>query len=64
MSLIWLELVLGFGVPLAWGLRELQLLRRDKRSAEVEADAARLREPPALGADADPPARAATPPDG
>jgi len=64
MSLIWLELVLGFAVPLAWGLRELLLLRRDKRSAEAEADAARHREPPAPGADAAPLARAATPPDG
>jgi hypothetical protein len=36
-SLIWLEIVLGFGAPLAWGFWELYALRRDKRRAERQA---------------------------
>lgn len=34
MSLIWLEIVLGFGVPVAWGVWELYKLRRDRLQAE------------------------------
>ena len=37
MSPIWLEIVLGFLVPVGWGLRELYLLRRDRLRAEREA---------------------------
>jgi hypothetical protein len=39
ISLIGLELVLGFGAPLAWGFWELYALRRDKRRAEAQAQA-------------------------
>jgi hypothetical protein len=51
VSLIWLEIVLGFGVPVAWGLWELhtlrQLRRRDEARARAEAAA-----PPPLRPDA------------
>ena len=55
MSLIWLEVVLGFGVPLGWGFWQLYTLRRDKRLAaqrEAQQALARARGSPA------------TPPDG
>lgn len=35
MSPIWIEIVLGFGVPVGWGLWELYALRRDKRRAAL-----------------------------
>ncbi|MBQ0930316.1 hypothetical protein KAK07_08530 [Ideonella sp. 4Y16] len=35
MSLIWLEIVLGFGVPIAWGLWELWSLRRLRQRDEA-----------------------------
>ena len=41
MSPIWLEIMLGFLVPIGWGLRELYLLRRDRlRAAQAEPTAA------------------------
>lgn len=35
VSLIWLEIVLGFGVPIAWGLWELWSLRRLRQRDEA-----------------------------
>lgn len=40
MSLIWLEILLGFGAPLAWGCWELYALRRDRAAARRQAAAA------------------------
>ena len=37
MSLIWLEILLGFGAPVAWGLWELHALRRDRLAAARKA---------------------------
>ncbi len=37
MELIWLELVLGFGVPVAWGVRELLILRRERNHEQAAA---------------------------
>ena len=34
-SLIWLEIVLGFAVPIAWGLWELRTLRQLRRRDEA-----------------------------
>lgn len=32
--MIWLEILLGFGVPVAWGVYELLGLRRERRKDE------------------------------
>lgn len=53
--LIVLELVLGFAVPLAWGVWQLVSLRRDQR----EADARRQAEAQAPKTTPEPPAGAA-----
>ena len=37
MSMIWLEAVLGFAVPVGWGLWELHALRRDREAAARRA---------------------------
>ena len=43
MSLIWLEVVLGFGVPVGWAVWQLVTLRREQaRDREAAASA----EPP------------------
>jgi cytochrome oxidase assembly protein ShyY1 len=55
--LIVLELVLGFAVPVGWGVWQLISLRRDQR--EAEAQARRLAAP---AAPADPTAPAAQDP--
>lgn len=41
MSMIWLEVVLGFAVPVGWGLWELYALRRDREAAARRAADAR-----------------------
>ena len=38
-SLIWLEVVLGFAAPLAWGVWQLVSLRRDQREADAQRQA-------------------------
>ncbi len=38
-SLIWLEVVLGFAAPLAWGVWQLVSLRRDQRQADARRQA-------------------------
>lgn len=43
VSLIWLEIVLGFGVPIAWGLWELWSLRRLRERDAAQARAAALK---------------------
>jgi len=42
--LIWLEIVIGFAVPVAWGVWQLRDLRREKRLDEAKR-AASDREP-------------------
>lgn len=37
-SLIWLEIVLGFGVPVAWGVWQLIDLRRYREQDRAEAE--------------------------
>ena len=39
--MIWLEVVLGFAVPVGWGLWELYALRRDREAAARRAADAR-----------------------
>jgi hypothetical protein len=40
ISLIWLDVLLGFGAPLLWAVWELHVLRRDRLRAEAAARAA------------------------
>jgi hypothetical protein len=37
VPLIWLEILLGFGAPVAWGVWELHALRRDRLAAARRA---------------------------
>lgn len=57
MSLIWLEIVLGFGAPLAWGGWELYALRRDRAAARRQAAAAPTGDATATADNATEPAR-------
>ncbi len=45
MSLIWLEVVLGFGVPVGWAVWQLVSLRREQRR-DREAAGRDAGEPP------------------
>jgi hypothetical protein len=38
MSLIWLEIVLGFGVPVGWAVWQLVSLRREQRRDREAAE--------------------------
>ncbi len=49
MSLIWLEVVLGFGVPVGWAVWQLVSLRREQQRDREAADGREAGEPPKTG---------------
>lgn len=52
MQLIWLEILLGFGAPVAWGVWELHALRRDRLAAARRVAAQALADRDSAGGDA------------
>lgn len=53
MSLIWIEILIGFGVPIAWGVWQLIDLRRERERDAAKAAASRTHEPDGEGVDGD-----------